>query len=125
MISLASWNIRGLNHPLKQKEVRSFVRDNQLSLCAVLESHVDVDNLFKICGVVFRSWNWTSNNSMCLKGTRIIIGWDPSVMDVMVLFQSDQVMHLQIIIKADNRVLFVSILYAANYYMTRKSYGRI
>jgi hypothetical protein len=59
MISFASWNIRGLNRPLKQKEVRHFVDQNNLSLCAILESHVDVDNLFRICGNTFRAWNWT------------------------------------------------------------------
>jgi hypothetical protein len=93
MFSMASWNIRGLNRPLKQKEVRKLVVDNHLSVCAILESHVDVSNLYKVCGTVFKGWDWTSNGACCLKGTRIILGWDASVLDVMVLNQSEQVIH--------------------------------
>ncbi|XP_021979570.1 uncharacterized protein LOC110875674 [Helianthus annuus] len=120
MVSLASWNIRGLNRPLKQKEVRQIVKDSNLSLCAILESHVDVDKLGGVCKSVFRSWDWTSNGTCCDKGTRIIVGWNPKIFDVMVLSQSSQVMHLQLFFKLDRRTVFCSIVYAANYYVTRR-----
>lgn len=42
MFSIASWNIRGLNRLTKQNEVREVVRENGLSMCAILESHVDI-----------------------------------------------------------------------------------
>ncbi|XP_071742039.1 uncharacterized protein [Rutidosis leptorrhynchoides] len=45
MISIASWNIRGLNRVPKQNEVKSIVEDNKLCLCAILESHVDIKRL--------------------------------------------------------------------------------
>ena len=32
MIKLAAWNIRGMNDPLKQKELSTFVRVNSLSV---------------------------------------------------------------------------------------------
>jgi hypothetical protein len=120
MINLASWNIRGLNRPLKQKEVQFFMRENLVNFCAILESRVDVKILFKICVNIFRAWEWTSNGGLCSKGTRIIVGWDPNLMQVMVLFQSNQVMHLQIIIKSNKNVIFCSIIYADNYYGQRK-----
>ncbi|XP_022003166.1 uncharacterized protein LOC110900589 [Helianthus annuus] len=124
MVSLASWNIRGLNRPLKQMEVRQIVKDSNLSLCAILESHVGIDKLGKVCKSVFRSWDWTSNGACCNKGTRIIVGWNPGIFDVMVLFQSSQVMHLQIYFKLDRRIIFCSIVYAANYYVTRRELWR-
>ncbi|XP_021991647.1 uncharacterized protein LOC110888429 [Helianthus annuus] len=102
-------------------EVRQAVKDYNLSLCAILESHVDIGKLDKICKSVFRNWDWTSNGAKCDKGTRIIIGWNPAVFDVMVLDQSDQVMHLQLIFKLDRRRVFCSIVYAANYYISRRS----
>ncbi|XP_022015004.1 uncharacterized protein LOC110914522 [Helianthus annuus] len=120
MVSLASWNIRGLNRPLKQTEVRQAVKDYNLSLCAILESHVDVSRLSHVCRSVFRSWDWTSNGAHCSKGTRIIIGWNPAVFDVMVLSQTDQVIHLQLFFKKDNKIAFCSVIYAANYYVTRR-----
>lgn len=42
-------------------------------------------------------------------------------MDVMVLSQSDQVMHVQIFLKQANIMLFCSVVYAANYYISRRS----
>ncbi|XP_022039943.1 uncharacterized protein LOC110942475 [Helianthus annuus] len=79
-----------------------------------------MDNLGKVCSTVFRGWEWTSNGSRCNKGTRIITGWDSSVIDVMVIAQTDQIMHLQIMFKNDKKILFCSVVYAANYYFTRR-----
>ncbi|XP_035840393.1 uncharacterized protein LOC118487561 [Helianthus annuus] len=84
------------------------------------ESHVDVSRLSHVCRSVFRSWDWTSNGARCSKGTRIIIGWNPAVFDVMVLSQTDQVIHLQLFFKKDNKIAFCSVVYAANYYVTRR-----
>ncbi|XP_022003373.1 uncharacterized protein LOC110900819 [Helianthus annuus] len=120
MVSIASWNIRGLNRPIKQTEVRQAVKEFNLSLCAILESHVEVSNLSKVCKAIFRSWHWTSNGAQCNKGTRIIVGWNPNIFDVMVLSEFDQVMHLQLFFKQVKRMVFCSIIYAANYYVTRR-----
>ncbi|GJX93280.1 zinc knuckle CX2CX4HX4C containing protein [Tanacetum coccineum] len=49
MFSIASWNIRGLNRSPKQKVVRQVVNENNLSVCAILESHVDVAAVFDTC----------------------------------------------------------------------------
>ncbi|XP_021975497.1 uncharacterized protein LOC110870625 [Helianthus annuus] len=99
-------------------EVRQIIKDNNLTFCAILETHVDVTKLDKVCRAVFRNWEWTSNGGLCDKGTRIIIGWNPSVVDVMVLAQTAQVVHVQIVFKKDKRMLFCSIVYAANYYVS-------
>ncbi|GJV01911.1 hypothetical protein Tco_1335480 [Tanacetum coccineum] len=45
MCSIASWNIRGLNFSPKQREVKQVIFENQLSVCAILESHVRDSNL--------------------------------------------------------------------------------
>ncbi|GJR45741.1 RNA-directed DNA polymerase, eukaryota, reverse transcriptase zinc-binding domain protein [Tanacetum coccineum] len=49
MYSVASWNIRGLNWCPKQKEVLQVVNKNNLSVCAILESHVDVLAVYDTC----------------------------------------------------------------------------
>ncbi|XP_021979874.1 uncharacterized protein LOC110875997 [Helianthus annuus] len=112
--------LRGLNRPIKQTEVRHAIKDWKLSLCAILESHVEVSNLPKVCKSIFRWWHWTSNGGRCVKGTRIIVGWNPSIFDVMVLSETDQVMHLQLIFKKTKKLIFYSIIYAANYYISRR-----
>ncbi|KAJ0615163.1 putative RNA-directed DNA polymerase [Helianthus annuus] len=103
-----------------QDEVRQAIKDFKLSLCAVLETHVDPCNLSNICKSVFRSWNWFSNGARCNKGTRIIVGWNPNIFDAMVLSQTDQVMHLQLFLKQQKKTVFCSIIYAANYYISRR-----
>ncbi|XP_021993289.1 uncharacterized protein LOC110890031 [Helianthus annuus] len=120
MGSLAAWNIRGLNRPLKQKEVRQVMKDNHLQVCAIMETHVDASNVSSVCKKVCRSWSWATNSGCCQKGTRIMVGWDADVVDVMVLSQSDQVMHTQIIFKMDRKTVFCSFIYADNHYKNRR-----
>lgn len=102
MISLASWNIRGLNRAPKQNEVQQVINENKLCICAILESHVHISNLERICSRVFRRWSWTSNSSRSAIGSRIILGWDPDRVDLMVLSFSDQVMHCQVWVRDCN-----------------------
>lgn len=86
------------------------VKENGLSMCVILESHVDITKLQKVCSKVFDRWLWTSNNQYCSRGTRIIMGWDPNEIDVMVLAQSDQVLHRQVRIIRENKMLFCSFI---------------
>ncbi|GKA96079.1 sugar transport protein 13 [Tanacetum coccineum] len=70
--------------------------------------------LSKVCSKVFRYWEWTSNASLCDKGCRIILGWNIDIIDLMVISQSNQAMHVKFVHKFSNQSLFVSFIYAAN-----------
>ncbi|XP_022040047.1 uncharacterized protein LOC110942582 [Helianthus annuus] len=85
-----------------------------------METHVDASNVPDVCKKVCRSWSWASNVVCRTKGTRILVGWDADVVDVMVLSQSDQVMHTQIVFKLDQKMLFCSFVYADNHYKNRR-----
>ncbi|XP_022007491.1 uncharacterized protein LOC110906701 [Helianthus annuus] len=85
-----------------------------------METHVDSSNVSKVCQKIFNAWFWTTNASCCIKGTRIMLGWDPNVVDVMVLSQTDQVIHTQVIFKLDRKSLFCSFVYADNHYRNRR-----
>ncbi|XP_022037240.1 uncharacterized protein LOC110939954 [Helianthus annuus] len=87
---------------------------------AVLESHVKVANLDKVCKNVFRNWDWASNGAMCAKGTRIILGWHMDNIDVMVVDANSQVMHTQIMFKNDKKMIYASFVYASNCYKERR-----
>ncbi|XP_071708278.1 uncharacterized protein [Rutidosis leptorrhynchoides] len=65
------------------------------------ELHVAIDRLSNICNSVFPTWLWTSNSSVCVKGTRIIVGWNPSIVQIMVLAVSDQALHCLVTTVAD------------------------
>lgn len=124
MISMASWNIRGMNHVPKQNDVQQVVRENNLCVCAVLESHIHFSKLQKICSRVFTRWNWVSNVNHCAGGSRIILGWDPQLVDLMILSSSDQVIHCQVCVRADQKSFFYSFIYAGNNYMHRRELWR-
>ncbi|MFS7905001.1 putative RNA-directed DNA polymerase [Helianthus anomalus] len=49
-----------------------------------------------------------------------MLGWDVNVVDVMILAQSDQVIHTQIVFKADKNTVFCSFVYAENSYQNRR-----
>nr|XP_043639258.1 uncharacterized protein LOC122610330 [Erigeron canadensis] len=85
-----------------------------------MESHVEVSRVVDVCRKICRTWNWTSNGGVCSKGTRIIIGWNTDVVDLMVISQTEQVMHTQVIFKQDKKSLFCSFVYARNYYKEKR-----
>ncbi|XP_071739373.1 uncharacterized protein [Rutidosis leptorrhynchoides] len=113
-------NIRGLIQIPKQKEVRDVVVSNKLCVCIVLESHVSISRLNDICNLVFPNWCWSSNNNVCLNGTRIIVGWDPGVVQLVFIDMTDQVVHCVVKTLNGNWESFVSFVYADNYYIQRR-----
>ena len=60
MMSIGVWNIRGLNKAVKQKEVIDVIKDNNLGICAVVETHVNCLNLKNVCCRTFGNWDWIS-----------------------------------------------------------------
>ncbi|XP_071713676.1 uncharacterized protein [Rutidosis leptorrhynchoides] len=62
-----------------------------------------------------------SHGYLCKAGTRIILGWNPDVVNVMVLAMSDQVVHCQVHSVVGDLKLYVSFIYAHNYYIHRRS----
>ncbi|GJW60795.1 zinc knuckle CX2CX4HX4C containing protein [Tanacetum coccineum] len=71
--------------------VNAIIHENNLSSFSRVESHIKDSNLQRLCSLVFRHWDWTSNGAWCNKGTRIIMGWNRNDVDVVVIDQNDQV----------------------------------
>nr|GEU31439.1 hypothetical protein [Tanacetum cinerariifolium] len=101
-------------HEDKGASTPSVVCENNLSICAILESHVDVSSLSLVCSKVFQNWDWISNVTLCNKGCRIILGWNKDIADVLLITQSNQVVHTRVVHKADNKFLYYSFIYAGN-----------
>ncbi|PWA38075.1 RNA-directed DNA polymerase, eukaryota, Reverse transcriptase zinc-binding domain protein [Artemisia annua] len=99
-----------MNQSPKQNEVRQVIVENQLSICATLESHVSNSRLQELCMRVFKGWDWTSNGSFCSSGSRIILGWNVEAVDLNVIAMTDQVVHTFNRFKADKKELFCSFV---------------
>ncbi|GJW68600.1 RNA-directed DNA polymerase, eukaryota, reverse transcriptase zinc-binding domain protein [Tanacetum coccineum] len=74
----------------------------------------------RLCSKVFKQWQWTSNGLMCYKGSRIILGWNPDIVNVVVVSFYAQVMHVCVYFKDDKKELFCSFVYAHNRYLQRR-----
>ncbi|GJR89610.1 uncharacterized protein Tco_0213621 [Tanacetum coccineum] len=106
----------------KKQAVNSEVKNtssNPFDALAGMEE-IDANDDKGVCKNVFRSWEWTSNGNLCDKGSRIILGWDPGVVDLMVLAQTNQVLHTKIVFKKDQKTICCSFIYAHNRYTLRR-----
>nr|KAJ0222221.1 hypothetical protein LSAT_V11C200063020 [Lactuca sativa] len=120
MFSFGIWNIRGLNLSPKQKEIKNLIKENNLSLLAVLESQVSASKLHEKCDKIFGSWKWVASKGIYGNTIRIIVGWNSNFFDVNLIDQNDQVLHCKISFPTNNKFVFCSFVYAANKYMERR-----
>jgi exonuclease III len=71
-MKILSWNVRGLNMPLKQKEVRRL----NLSIVCLVETLVKIENFPQIVASMLSGWEVVNNYSKHYLG-KIWICWDP------------------------------------------------
>lgn len=109
---MASWNIRGLCKTSRQKELREFIKEEEISMCRVLETHIRKDKVESIASIVFGNWEWCANAMNCDRGCRILTGWDRDVINVMIITQSDQSMLYVCETVDGKRKFYCSIAYA-------------
>ncbi|GJY18449.1 RNA-directed DNA polymerase, eukaryota, reverse transcriptase zinc-binding domain protein [Tanacetum coccineum] len=72
-LNIAAWNIRGLGKVTKQNEVKNLMRNEKLSICAVLETHMKKSRIDKVYMNVFGSWFWQNNEVLSRKGWRLAV----------------------------------------------------
>ncbi|GJX29876.1 RNA-directed DNA polymerase, eukaryota, reverse transcriptase zinc-binding domain protein [Tanacetum coccineum] len=99
---------------LKQKEVKKLINSEKVQVCAILETHLKTKSISKACEFVYGNWNWVSNVIHSPTCCSIVVGWDPSLMNVMVTHSCKQSM-LCLIESVDRKVKFYcSFVYASN-----------
>ena len=118
--SIGSWNIRGLNLTSKQKEIKNLIKENNLSVMAILETQVQHRKIKKIGDAVFGKWSWISNKDFGKNTTRILIGWDAEVFRLFPIDMNDQIIHCKMERVEDNKSFFGSFIYAANKHTERR-----
>ncbi|KAJ8419711.1 LOW QUALITY PROTEIN: hypothetical protein Cgig2_028801 [Carnegiea gigantea] len=68
MVSVSSWNIRGLNWPNKQEDVHSFLQFNKVGLIGLLETKVKEKNLKEDLWVDLQTLTQSINEAWCILG---------------------------------------------------------
>nr|GFC22708.1 RNA-directed DNA polymerase, eukaryota, reverse transcriptase zinc-binding domain protein [Tanacetum cinerariifolium] len=115
------WNIRGLSTSDKQNEIRNFIRDESLSVCAILETHIKSKRLQDIGNRIFGNLEWYSNMQYCDKGCRIMLGWNGNTVDLRIILSAKQSMVCEIVSIGTEKSVFCTFIYAANGGMERRA----
>ncbi|KAH7690124.1 DNase I-like protein [Dioscorea alata] len=96
-----SWNIRGLNSPLKQSEVKILIARYNIVLIGVLETRVRVEIM---------DWNLKHNYLLCNQG-RIWVLYDTRKISLMVIVTGSQFIHFKL--TRGNTVFFWTCVYGS------------
>ncbi|RAL52409.1 hypothetical protein DM860_007266 [Cuscuta australis] len=117
---IGTWNIRGLNTPLKQKEVLNLIHKYNLSVLGILETKVKKDNISSVKENLRRDWESFINNEMHQMGM-IWIHWDPKRVALKVLYSYAQMVHCHVQWHEQKLEFFTSFVYGFNELEERKS----
>ena len=70
------WNVRGLNDPVKQKEVVGKVKENKINLVCLLETIIKENKMKAVISRHFQGWQMFHNYSEGARNGRIWILWN-------------------------------------------------
>lgn len=63
-MKISSWNIRGLNDPIKQHEVRQFLMQNHIDIITIVEVKVRLNKVEKVAKNTFPRWKVVHNTGI-------------------------------------------------------------
>ncbi|GJY60322.1 RNA-directed DNA polymerase, eukaryota, reverse transcriptase zinc-binding domain protein [Tanacetum coccineum] len=127
-IEIKGWTHDMVTYFRKQLEVNKLKEMEDLSMDTedVLENNTSIAKrvneadigkaakLSKVADIAFGGWDWVSNSIHSCKGCRIIIGWDKSKVDLMVLHMTSQLMFVAIELIKSKQKVFCCYVYASN-----------
>lgn len=111
LVDFCTYNIWGLNN--KQAYLKDFIRNNKISLVAVLETHVQHEQSAVISNNVALNFSWIFNYSYHVNG-RIWVGYDSTIWKLSVLTLSAQHITCTVQKLATNDSFVVSFVYGYN-----------
>jgi len=110
---LFSWNVRGLNSPLKQHELVRLMQKHKFDVCGLLETKLVSSKLQFMHRFRLKCWKLVSNVEAA--GTaRVIVLWNPSTVHVDVLDSSSQFIHVSIRCLSSHLTFAASFVYGYN-----------
>ncbi|KAL0284293.1 UNVERIFIED_CONTAM: Retrovirus-related Pol polyprotein from type-2 retrotransposable element R2DM [Sesamum angustifolium] len=119
-MKIGFWNVRGFNRPLKQNGVAHLIKNNQLCLLGILETKLAATAIPKIINRLFPGW-CQANNFDAIAGGRILIIWNPAVIDLYPEDISPQVIHCRVTNKSSQLSFYISFTYGLYTVVNRRS----
>lgn len=117
MIKLTSWNVRGINDPIKVASCRKFLYENKVDIMAFLETKVKLDKSISVMSKIAHLGGWIHNYNSFDYG-RISVWWHTQKVAVKEISQGNQYIHCEIDL-LDKKVL-CTFIYAFNSQIERE-----
>lgn len=117
-MKIFSWNIRGINGSGRQRVVSRWLQSLGSSVGALLETHVQEENLLSVLGAVAPGWRFDNNYSVA-EGGRIWLLWNQSL-SVVVYMKTDQLILCGVMDPASGTSCTVAFVYAQNSEVERR-----
>ncbi|XP_039155725.1 uncharacterized protein LOC120287105 [Eucalyptus grandis] len=109
----------GLGSPLKQAEIRNFVRTNHLSCVGILETKISPAAFPLVSGALIPGWCWSANNDHSPRG-RIWVGWNPKSASFALSACSSQAIHGRLIYLNSGISFIITVVYAEHSFTLRR-----
>lgn len=119
-MKLSTWNIRGLNEPLKSEEVKKHLHTHTVGVMAIIETRVKVQNKPKLQKKFGSMWKWCDNYSASPRG-RIWLAWTYTDVDMTILDIDEQYIHTNIVEKQTQREFYFTFVYGLHTVEDRRS----
>ncbi|KAL2246088.1 UNVERIFIED_CONTAM: hypothetical protein Sindi_2877000 [Sesamum indicum] len=119
-MKIGFWNVRGFNRPLKHNGVAHLIKNNRLCLLGILKTKLAASTIPKILSRSFPGWCQT-NNFDTIAGGRILVIWDPAVIDLHPIDISPQVIHCHATNKSSQLSFYISFTYGLYSVVNRRS----
>ncbi|XP_074270956.1 uncharacterized protein LOC141594869 [Silene latifolia] len=109
---ISSWNIRGLNDPIKQQEIKGYLVKNKVEVFGLLETRVKITN----SAAIIRNFPFYSvlNNYSHHYNGRIWVFLDSRKITLLNSRFHDQLIHLHLLHHFSNQTIFVTMIYGSN-----------
>ncbi|KAL0402138.1 UNVERIFIED_CONTAM: hypothetical protein Slati_4243700 [Sesamum latifolium] len=109
MITIAVWNVRGLNSIAHRHAVGQLVRDRGVQFLGILETRVRRGSVQAVRAGLLPTWSWFDDYSG--PGGRIWLAWDAVEVSVEVLMVAAQFVHCRLVNKRMFSTSLISVVY--------------
>ncbi|KAF7847972.1 hypothetical protein BT93_L2406 [Corymbia citriodora subsp. variegata] len=105
-MNFAFWNVRGIVDPVRQFDVRNFIRSNNICYIGLMET--------KMSG-----WEWIFNYEYSTRG-RIWVGWSSNLVNFIVHYTNGQIIYGLLNHLISGKSLFLSAIYGNHTFVARR-----
>ncbi|GJZ46112.1 RNA-directed DNA polymerase, eukaryota, reverse transcriptase zinc-binding domain protein [Tanacetum coccineum] len=111
---LVVWNIRGISNELRQNAARKYIQEENVQMCAFIKTHLKSKSIIKVGNRVFEDWSWDSNIHQTPNCCRIMLGWNPKLLRVMMIDIKEQAILCAVELIPNKIRFYCAIVYASN-----------